>query len=58
MCLAVAWYFASVDLLSFAEESIYHSLLFIGNISDFSELGPQVMETVKCLSTPIQVYVH
>ena len=58
MCLSLAWYLASVDLLSFAEEITYHNLLFIGNISNLSELGPQVMETVKCLLTPIQLYTH
>lgn len=58
MCLSLAWYFAFVDLLSFAEESIYHNLLFIGNTSNLSELVPQVMETGKCFLTPIQLYTH
>lgn len=58
MCLALAYYFAPVDLLSFAEGNIYHNLLFKGNVSDLSELRPQVMETVKCLLTPIQVYTR
>lgn len=58
MCSGFAWYFAFVELLSFAEEIIYHNLLFMGSTSNLSELVSQVMETGKCFLTPIQLCTH